>query len=86
MDGFLVDHEPPTRIVTALAEDGITFLAKEQVEVYRPTTAARQLMLLPDEVHVDIEQFNRQVHTENFNRVVCGGRDTIAVRERTAPA
>ena len=43
-------------------------------------------MLLPDEVHVDIEQFNRQVHTENFNRVVCGGRDTIAVRERTAPA
>lgn len=71
VDGFLVDHEPPTRIVTALAEDGITFLAKEKVEVYKPTTGARQLMLLPDEVRVDIEQFNKQVHTENFNRVVC---------------
>src|SRR5690606_28759100 len=27
VEGYLVDHEPPIRIVTALAEDGITFKA-----------------------------------------------------------
>lgn len=71
VDGYLVDHEPPVRIVTALAQDGITFLAKESVEIYRPSTTAKQMMLLPDEIHLDIEQFNKTVLTEDFNRVVC---------------
>jgi len=71
VDGFLVDHEPPTRIVTALAEDGITFLAQEEVELYQPTTGQLKLSLLPDEVHLDIDKFQRKVLTENYNRVVC---------------
>jgi type I restriction enzyme R subunit len=71
IDGFLVDHEPPTRIITALAEDGITFQVGEQVEVWQPRTENIQLSLLPDEVHIEIEQFNRRVLTENFNRTVC---------------
>ncbi|MCB1048926.1 MAG: DEAD/DEAH box helicase family protein, partial [Calditrichaeota bacterium] len=32
IDNWLIDHEPPTRIVTALAEDGIHFQAGEEVE------------------------------------------------------
>jgi type I restriction enzyme, R subunit len=71
VDGFLVDHEPPTRIVTALAEDGITFQVGEEVEVYQPSTGGIQLSLLPDEITLDIDQFHRRVLTENYNRVVC---------------
>lgn len=71
VDGYLTDHEPPIRIVTALAEDGIHWKVGEQVETYSPSTGQVQLSLLPDEVHVDVEQFNKRVITEGFNRVVC---------------
>lgn len=71
IDGYLVDHEPPTRIITGLAEDGIHWQVGEQVETYSATTGEVQLSLLPDEVHIEIEQFNRRVLTEGFNRAVC---------------
>jgi type I restriction enzyme, R subunit len=31
IDGFLVDHEPPVRIVTSLAENGMTWKAGEEM-------------------------------------------------------
>ena len=71
IDGFLVDHEPPTRIVTALAEDGITWGAGEEMAVYKPRTGQLDLVDAPDEVTIEIEGFNKRVLTENFNRVVC---------------
>lgn len=71
IDGYLVDHEPPVRIVTALSRDGITWKAGEEVATYSPRTRKEQLWLLPDEVNVDVEGFNRRVVTENFNRAVC---------------
>lgn len=71
VDGYLIDHEPPTRIVTKLAEDGIHWRVGEQVETYHPTTGQVQLSLLPDDVDVEVEQFNKRVVTESFNRVVC---------------
>ncbi len=40
VDGVLVDHEPPVRIVTQLASDGISFKAGEEVAVYDPSTQA----------------------------------------------
>jgi type I restriction enzyme R subunit len=71
IDGYLIDHEPPTRIITALAEDGIHFRAREEVATYLPATGEVQLALLPDDVDVEVEQFNKRVVNENFNRVVC---------------
>ncbi|NOY94137.1 MAG: type I restriction-modification system endonuclease [Deltaproteobacteria bacterium] len=71
VDGYLVDHEPPVRIVTALAQDGITWKAGEEVATYSPKTQSAQLWLLPDEVQIEVEGFNRKVVTENFNRVVA---------------
>lgn len=71
VDGYLVDHEPPTRIVTKLAANGITWEAGEQVQVYRVRPQQLDLINTPDEVTIEIEQFNKQVITENFNRVVC---------------
>ena len=77
VDGWLVDHEPPVRIRTALAEDGIRWRAGEQVPVYDTGTAQAELFTTPDELAFEIEDFNRQVVTESFNRVVC---DELAAR------
>lgn len=71
VDGYLIDHEPPTRIVTKLAEDGIHWRVGEEVAAYHPMTGQVELALLPDNVDVEVEQFNKRVVTESFNRVVC---------------
>lgn len=71
VDGHLVDHEPPIRIVTALAEDGITWRAGQVMEVYRVRDQQFDLIHTPDEVTIEIDQFNRRVITESFNQVVC---------------
>jgi type I restriction enzyme R subunit len=71
IDGFLVDHEPPTRIVTALAEDGITWQAGSQVMALDFQKAQIDVFEAPDEIHMEVEEFNRRVVTEDFNRVVC---------------
>jgi len=71
IDGFLVDHEPPIRIVTALAEDGMTWMVGEEMAVYKVKTGNIDLVRTPDEVTIEIEKFNKYVITENFNRVVC---------------
>ncbi len=71
IDGFLVDHEPPLRIVTKLAANGITWQAGEEVQVYRVRPQQLDLINTPDEVTIEVDGFNRKVLTENFNKVVC---------------
>ncbi len=71
IDGNLVDHEPPIRIITKLAQDGITWEAGEEIEVYRVRQQELDLVNTPDEVTIELESFNQRVLTENFNRVVC---------------
>jgi type I restriction enzyme R subunit len=71
IDGFLNDHEPPIRIETELARSGIGFAEGEQVEYLATSTGEVQLALLPDEIHFEVEQFNKRVITTEFNRVVA---------------
>lgn len=71
IDGWLIDHEPPIRIVTALAEDGMVWNSGEQMEFFNPQTGELDLVHAPDEVRLEVEQFNKRVVTEEFNRVVC---------------
>lgn len=71
IDGWLVDHEPPYRLITELAEEGITWRQGEEMKVIDSRSNQLQLFNTPDEVAVDIDEFNRKVLTENFNRVVC---------------
>lgn len=71
IDGYLIDHEPPVRIETALARSGIGFAEGEQVEYVAPTTGEINTAILPDEIHFEVEQFNKQVITPEFNRVVA---------------
>src|SRR5215208_3574749 len=56
---------------TALAKSGIKFGKGEEVEVLDPRTGEIDLTHTPDEIRFDVEHFNRQVITEEFNRVVA---------------
>jgi type I site-specific restriction endonuclease len=71
IDGYLIDHEPPVRIETALARAGIGFSEGEEVEFLAPETGEDSTALIPDEVNFEVEQFNRQVITEPFNQAVA---------------
>jgi type I restriction enzyme R subunit len=71
VDGFLIDHEPPVQIRTQLAETGIHWKVGEEVPVYRADRSQIELFKTPDEINIEIGDFNRKVITESFNRVVC---------------
>lgn len=71
VDGYLVDHEPPIRIKTALSEDGIHFAAEDEVTFVHAPTGQAELFKLPDALDFDVESFNRTVITEPFNRAVA---------------
>jgi type I restriction enzyme, R subunit len=71
IDGYLVDHEPPVRINTELSTNGIVWRVGEQVTVFDARQNQVDLFTTPDEIRIDVEDFNRKVITESFNRVVC---------------
>ena len=68
---FLIDHEPPVQIKTELSTNGIVWKAGEEVKVYDARRNQIDLFTTPDEIKIDVEDFNRKVITESFNRVVC---------------
>ena len=71
IDGFLVDHDPPTLIRTQLNEEGIRWKKGEKPKVYdKETNTILELAELEDELQFDVSGFNRQVLTESFNRTV----------------
>lgn len=71
IDGHLVDHDPPISLRTRLSEHGIHWAAGEDVQRFDFRKGEVELFRTPDELHFDVEQFNRGVLTEAFNRVVC---------------
>ena len=71
IDGFLVDHEPPFKIKTELSEKGIIWEKGDEIEIYKSDTSEIELHTTPDQITIEIENFNRKVITESFNRVVC---------------
>jgi type I restriction enzyme R subunit len=71
IEGWLIDHKPPNKIKTELSENGIVWQPGEEMEYFDPHTGELDLVHAPDEVKIEVEQFNRRVITESFNRVVC---------------
>lgn len=71
IDGYLVDHEPPVQIQTDLSTNGIVWKVGEQVAVYDSKRNQVDLVTAPDEIKIEIEEFNRKVITGPFNKVVC---------------
>ncbi len=73
VEGYLNDHLPPKRIITALSEAGIHFEGGEEVEIIDRKTGQIDLFDLPDDVTLDydVADFNKRVYSEAFNKVVC---------------
>ena len=71
IDGFLIDHEPPVRIETALARAGIVFEKDKQLDLLNTRTGEINHARAPDEIRFEVEQFNKLVVTTDFNRVVA---------------
>jgi type I restriction enzyme R subunit len=71
VEGHLIDHEPPVRIETALARAGVVFEKDKQLDLLNTRTGEINLARAPDEIRFDVEQFNKQVVTTEFNRVVA---------------
>lgn len=70
LDGYLVDSEPPYNFETALSKNGISFEKESEVEVVNVLGEVRT-ELLKDELDFEVEQFNKSVLNENFNRIIC---------------
>lgn len=71
IDGWLVDHDAPHRLTTKLSSDGIKFDKGETLPIYDSETGEiTNSAELEDEITFDVDQFNRQVITEDFNRAV----------------
>jgi len=71
IDGFLIDHEPPIRLVTRLAKYGIKWKKGQPLKLYRSATGMVDLTTAPDEIKFEVDKFNDKVITEPFNRVIC---------------
>ncbi|WOC74106.1 type I restriction-modification system endonuclease [Intestinibacillus sp. NTUH-41-i26] len=71
IDGYLVDHDAPHNIRTKLRVEGINYKKGEQLVIYDPVTGdVLNSAELEDDMKFEIESFNRQIITENFNRAV----------------
>src|SRR5208282_596925 len=71
IDGYLIDHEPPVEITTALSKAGIKFKKGEEIELIDTRTGIIDLATAPDEIHFEVEEFNKSVVTEPFNAAVA---------------
>ena len=71
VDGFLIDHEPPIRIETALSQGGINWQRGEKLDLLNTTDGTITSTFAPDELSFEVEQFNRRVITREFNRAVA---------------
>jgi type I restriction enzyme, R subunit len=70
-DDWLIDHEPPIRYHTLLSQHGIHFNSGQQVEAINLGTGEIESAELEDELHFELESFNKRVISEDFNRVIC---------------
>lgn len=72
IDGYLVDAEPFYQITTKLSEEGIHYEKGAQIKLFDDDEKIVKVEeVLEDELNFDVENFNKSVITENFNRAVC---------------
>lgn len=73
VDGYLIDHEPPYEFETELAKNGIKFAANTEVDAWDDKYKKVDKIHLDDELEFEVDQFNKKVITENFNRAILDG-------------
>jgi type I restriction enzyme R subunit len=57
--------------MTTLNQEGIHWTSGEEVGRFNRASGQLEMFNTPDEISIDVEGFNHQVLTENFNKVVC---------------
>lgn len=71
IDGYLVDHDAPHDIHTKLRDSGIQYKKGEVLVVYDPNTGeVLNSDELEDDMKFEIDTFNKDVITPNFNKAV----------------
>mgnify|MGYP004632330241 FL=1 len=71
IDGYLVDHDAPHDIHTRLRDNGIEYKKGETLALYDPNTGeVLNSDELEDDMKFEIDRFNRDIITENFNIAV----------------
>lgn len=71
IEGYLVDHDAPHELTTKLSKEGIHYKKGDTVAIYDAVTGEIvNSELLADELDFDVENFNKQVINESFNRTV----------------
>lgn len=71
IDGYLVDHDAPHHFETKLSQNGIHYKKGDMIAIHDPVTnEITNSELLDDELDFEVDQFNRKVINENFNRAV----------------
>ncbi|MBU1107102.1 MAG: type I restriction-modification system endonuclease [Candidatus Riflebacteria bacterium] len=71
IDGFLIDHDPPVRLITQQTKNGIAWKKDEQVPYFNVAKGEIEYANTPDQLDFDVATFNSQVITPEFNRVVA---------------
>ena len=71
IDGYLVDHDAPHDIHTKLRDNGIEYKKGETLVIYDPNTGeVLNSDELEDDMKFEIDKFNKDIITENFNKAV----------------
>lgn len=71
LDGFLVDYNLPHQIITQLRKEGIHYQKGDTIQIFDPEkNEITDFSEIEDELDFDIEQFNKKIIVEDFNRVV----------------
>ncbi len=71
IEGFLVDHDAPHNLHTKLRDKGIHYNTGDILTLLDPLTGEiTNSEQLEDELDFEIEDFNRKIVNENFNRAV----------------
>lgn len=71
IDGYLVDHDAPHDIHTKLRDNGIAYKKGETLAIYDPNTGeVLNSDELEDDMKFEIDKFNKDIITENFNKAV----------------
>lgn len=71
LDGFLVDYDLPIQITTKLRENGIHYQKGDTIKILDPEkNEITDFSEIEDELNFDVEQFNKKIVVEDFNRVI----------------
>ncbi len=70
-EDYLIDHETPITYKTKLNQAGIQFKSGDTVEIVNTLSGEVDTQDLEDELNFNVENFNRTVISESFDRTIC---------------